>query len=153
MEINTAAFQNPCALPSACEKPQPVLGLRFSENLRGFPGGVVFNDSMNDSHSDDLAAKLRAWKVEPQASASFQREVWQRIAARQAARDDAFWVQVKEWFATQLARPRYAVPLVALSLSLSVGTALLQAQDANARHWKKLEARYASSIDPIEMGR
>ena len=106
---------------------------------------------MNESDSDNLSAKLDAWKVEPRVPASFQREVWQRIATRQAARDDAFWSHVKEWFATQFVRPRYAVALVALSLSVSVGTALLRAQDANARHWKSLEARYVSSIDPIEM--
>jgi hypothetical protein len=108
---------------------------------------------MNDSDSDDLSTKLRAWKVAPVAPASFQREVWQRIAARQTARDDAFWPRAVEWFSTQLIRPRYAVALVALSLSVSVGAALVQAQDANARHWKKLEARYASSIDPLAMMR
>ncbi len=108
---------------------------------------------MSDSDSDELSAKLRAWKVEPKVPASFQREVWQRIAARQAAHDEAFWPRVTEWFSTQLVRPRYALALVTLSLSLSVGVALLQAQDANARHWKILEARYASSIDPLEMGR
>lgn len=108
---------------------------------------------MNDSDFEELSSKLRAWKVEPRVPASFQREVWQRVSARQAARGDAFWLRVQEWLATQLVRPRYAVALVTLSLSASVGTAFLQAQDTNARHWKKLEARYASSIDPLEMGR
>src|SRR5260221_10269257 len=96
---------------------------------------------MNPSDSDELSAKLHAWKVEPKVPASFQREVWQRIASRQTARDEAFWPRVMEWFSIQLVRPRYAVALVTLSLSLSVGLALLQAQDANAQHWKKLEAR------------
>ena len=108
---------------------------------------------MNDSDSDHLSNKLRAWNVEPKVPASFQREVWQRIAARQTARDEAFWPRVAQWFSAQLVRPRYAVPLVALSLSTSIGMALLQAQDTNARHWKKLEARYESSIDPLAMMR
>jgi hypothetical protein len=108
---------------------------------------------MNDSDSDDLSTKLRAWSVQPKAPASFQREVWQRIAARQAARDEAFWPRVTQWFSTQLVRPRYAMALLTLSLSASVSLALLQAHDANARHWKKLEARYESSIDPLAMMR
>jgi hypothetical protein len=108
---------------------------------------------MNNSASNDLSAKLRAWKVDPKVPASFQREVWQRIAQRQAAREEAFWPRFMEWFSTQLMRPRYAMALMALSVSFSVGAGLLHAQDANARHWKKLETRYASSIDPLEMGR
>jgi hypothetical protein len=108
---------------------------------------------MSDSNSEDLSTKLRAWKVTPPVPASFQREVWQRIAARQAACDEAFWPRLMEWFTTQLVRPRYAVALLTLSLSVSVGAGLVHAQGANAQHWKKLEARYASSIDPLEMGR
>lgn len=114
---------------------------------------VVLYYSMNDFDSDHLSTKLRAWKVEPKIPASFQREVWQRIAARQTARDESFWPQVAQWFSAQLVRPRYVVALVALSLSTSIGMGLLQAQGANARHWKKLEARYESSIDPLAMMR
>jgi hypothetical protein len=108
---------------------------------------------MNDPDFDDLSAKLRSWKVEPPVPASFQREVWQRVAARQSAREDALWPWAARWFSGQFVRPRYAVALIALSLSISVGAGLLHAQDANARHWKKLEARYAISIDPLEMRR
>ncbi len=108
---------------------------------------------MNEPEFDNLSVKLHAWKVEPKVPASFQREVWQRIAARQAAKEDAFGSRVTEWFFAQLVRPRYAVGLVAFSLLLGVGTALMQAQDANAQHWKTLETRYASSIDPLGMGR
>jgi hypothetical protein len=123
------------------------------EILRGFALRAVFYKAMNDSDSEELSTKLRAWNVEPKAHASFQREVWQRIAARQTARDEAFWPRVAQWFSAQLARPRYAVALVALSLSASVGMGLLRAQGANARHWKNLEARYESSIDPLVMTR
>jgi hypothetical protein len=113
----------------------------------------VFDNFMNDFDSDDLAAKLRSWKVEPKTPASFQRAVWQRIAARQAAREDALGPRVARWLSTQFVRPRYALALVSLSLCFSIGAGLLHAQGTNIRHWKALEARYASSIDPIEMGR
>lgn len=108
---------------------------------------------MNDFDSDDLSAKLRAWKVEPQVPGSFQREVWQRVAARQTARDEAFWPQFVQWVSTQLVRPRYAMALVALSLSISLGVAHVQAQETNEKLAKKLEARYAASVDPLAMSR
>ena len=114
---------------------------------------MVLISRMNDSGSDTLSTKLRSWKVEPTAPSSFQREVWQRIAARQTIRDEAFWPQVAQWMFAQIARPRYAVSLVALSLSMSIGVAFLQAKDTNLRQWKNLEARYVSSIDPLEMTR
>lgn len=106
---------------------------------------------MKDFDRDDLAASLRTWKVEPQVPASFQREVWQRIAARQTAREEAFWPQLVQWVSSQLVRPRYALALVAVTLSVSLGAAHLQAQDANARLGKQLAARYATSVDPLAM--
>lgn len=106
---------------------------------------------MNDFEPDDLSTKLRAWKVEPQVPGSFPREVWQRIAARQAARDEAFWPQLVQWVSMQLVRPRYAMSLVALSLSISLSVAHVQAQDTNAKLAKRLEARYAASVDPLAM--
>jgi hypothetical protein len=108
---------------------------------------------MNDFASDDLSAKLRAWKVEPQVPGSFQREVWQRIATRQTAREEAFWPQFVQWVSTKLVRPQYATALVILSLSASIGVAHVQAQGTNARMEKMLEARYAASVDPLAMSR
>ena len=108
---------------------------------------------MNDFDSDDLSAKLRAWKVEPQVTGSFQREVWQRIATRQTAREEAFWPQFVKWVSTQLVRPQCATALVILSLSASIGVAHVQAQGTNARMEKMLEARYAASVDPLAMSR
>ena len=106
---------------------------------------------MNDSEFDDLSSKLRAWKVEPQVPGSFPHEVWQRIAARQAVREEAFWPQLVQWVSVQLVRPRYATALVILSLSASIGVAHVQAQDTNAKLAKRLEARYAASVDPLTM--
>ena len=106
---------------------------------------------MKNFDPEDLSAKLRTWKVEPQVPGSFQREVWQRIAARQTAREEAFWPQLVQWVSAQLVRPRYAMALVAVSLTASVGVAHIQAQDTNARLSKQLEARYATSVDPLAM--
>lgn len=104
---------------------------------------------MNHSEPDELTEKLRAWRVEPQIPSGFQREVWQRIAARQSAREEAFWPSAVRWLNGLLLRPQYAVALIMLSLGLSVAVAHVQAQDANARTWKALETRYALSVDPL----
>ena len=106
---------------------------------------------MKDSVPDELSAKLRTWKVEPQVPGSFQREVWQRIAARQTMREEAFWPKVVQWLSTRLVRPQYAAALFAITLSAGIGVAHVQAQGTNAKHWKALEARYAASVDPMAM--
>ena len=106
---------------------------------------------MSNPEPDELSLKLRAWTVDPQIPSGFQREVWQRIAARQATREEAFWPALVQWLVGLLARPQYAVALVALSLGASVAVAHVQAQDSNAKTWKALEARYASSVDPLAM--
>ena len=108
---------------------------------------------MKNSEPDELSSKLRAWKVEPRVPDSFSRGVWQRIAARQAEREEAFWPRIVRWFSTQLVRPQYATALVVLSLSDSLGVAYLQAQGTKAKDWKELEARYAASVDPLAMAR
>lgn len=46
---------------------------------------------MNTPTRDDLDGKLNAWEVNPSVPVSFKRNVWQQIAARQAAHDEAFW--------------------------------------------------------------
>ncbi|HYR57914.1 MAG TPA: hypothetical protein VEO95_04770 [Chthoniobacteraceae bacterium] len=108
---------------------------------------------MNDFESDDLSAKLRTWQVKPAVPGSFQREVWQRIATRQAAREDAFLPRLWQAVSALLTRPRYALALIALGCSISIGVAHVQAQEARAKHWKTLEARYAVSVDPLAMAR
>ncbi|MDZ4288903.1 MAG: hypothetical protein U0984_13135 [Prosthecobacter sp.] len=108
---------------------------------------------MSTSNHDDLPKLLRAWRVEPRIPAGFQREVWQRIAAREAARENAFWPQLTRWLLTQFARPQYATALVVLSLPLSLGLAHVQAREANAKQWKQLEAHYADSVNPLAMAR
>jgi len=106
---------------------------------------------MNIPDPGDLSAKLRTWTVEPQVPGSFSRKVWQRIAARQAEREEAFWPKAMQWFTSWLVRPQYAAALFAITLSASIGVAHLQAQGTNAKHWKTLEARYAASVNPLAM--
>lgn len=114
---------------------------------------MVFDVTMNLCEPDDLSAKLRTWKVEPRVASSFQREVWQRIAARQSAREGAFLPHLVQTLAAFLARPAYAIALVMASLSISIGVAHVLAQEMKGKHWKTLEARYAASIDPLAMAR
>ena len=54
--------------------------------------GPVYYPGMNHSEpEEDLTGKLGAWKVAPPVPPGFQREVWQRIAAREAGREEAIW--------------------------------------------------------------
>lgn len=108
---------------------------------------------MSIPEPDELSRKLSAWKVEPRIPAGFQREVWHRVAARQAARDDAFWPSLLCWLSLHMARPVYAATVFALLLGSGIGYAHLQAQEANARTWKTLEERYADSVNPLAMAR
>lgn len=108
---------------------------------------------MSDPEPHELSRKLRTWKVEPQIPAGFQREVWQRIATRQAARDDAFWPAMLRTLSVLMARPQYAFALFAVMLSLGLGIAHVQAQESNAQNWKVLETRYADSVNPLAMAR
>jgi len=108
---------------------------------------------MNTPPRDDLTAKLRTWKVEPRVPGSFQRDVWQPISVRETARREAFWPRFAAWISIQLVRPQYALALVIVSLSASIGAAHVKAQDANAKFGRLLEARYAASVDPLEMSR
>jgi hypothetical protein len=50
-----------------------------------------------------------------------------------------------------LARPVMALASVTLGLSLGIGFAHERARDTNGQSWKKLEARYTVSIDPLAM--
>ena len=106
---------------------------------------------MRQIDPDELSAKLRTWKAEPEVPTSFQREVWHRIAVRHAAREAAFWPGVAEWLTHQVARPTFALGLLMVSLTAGVAYAHDRAQDKNARSWKRLEARYVASIDPVAM--
>ncbi len=108
---------------------------------------------MSRFEDDELSGKVRAWKIELQLPAGFQREVWQRIAARQSPRAKAFWAGLLHWLSDQLARPQYATAMMAVMLTSGIGFAHVKAHDSNAKSWKMLEARYANSVNPLAMSR
>lgn len=97
--------------------------------------------------SDDLDQKLKGWTVDVQVPPRFRAEVWQRIAAREAVREQSFSRQLAAVFA-MLARPRYAVACASLMLFAGITTAHLQARETNSDVWQKLQTRYVTSIDP-----
>jgi hypothetical protein len=102
-------------------------------------------------NTEDKALKtaLETWRVEPQIPPGFQREVWARIAARETTRQNVLWRRIRDWFAIDLPKPQFAVPLLVVSLSGSLALANLQAHEENSLAWKKLESRYALSFNPI----
>lgn len=97
---------------------------------------------------DNLNPKLHAWKTDVQIPPRFQAEVWQRIAVREEARRQSIWNRIREGLLVPLGKPQYATAVLAVSISLSLGVAHLNASHANAKHWKQLEARYVNSIVP-----
>src|SRR5438067_3941311 len=97
--------------------------------------------------SDDLDQKLKAWKVDVQMPVRFRAEVWQRIAAREAVREQSFGRQLARVFAL-LARPRYAVVFSAVMLFAGIATAYFEARETNSDVWQNLQTRYVISIDP-----
>jgi len=97
---------------------------------------------------ENLDTKLAAWQLEPEFCRDFNREVWRRIAASHAAREDGFWQKLISFL---FIAPRYSTAsgFAIAMLTLSLGTASLAARSANSRHWSMLENRYVQSIDPL----
>ncbi len=112
--------------------------------------GLKSNVNQIDSDDEALKGNLRAWQVAPAIPPCFQREVWQRIEARDAERRNSPWLQIVRRFFAGLATPRYATATLSVAAIVGVGMARLQASDENARHWQSLQTRYVDSIDPIE---
>jgi len=104
---------------------------------------------MKTPEDGELKAKLQSWQIEARVPAGFQREVWQRIAARDQARHDVPWRRLVRWIAVDLARPQYATVLIVLGIAGSVTVAHLQAQEVNLRSRNEMQNRYVQSIDPM----
>jgi hypothetical protein len=100
---------------------------------------------------DELKRMLRAWKVEAELPRAFNREVWLRIATEERKRNEALLPSLTAWLFSAIAHPKYALALVALSLTAGVALAHMEAQETKAQHWKALEARYSASINPLAM--
>ena len=133
--------------------PKPSRSSLFAKAIPQIEGMRVIDERgvqwwMSRTNPDDLSDKLRAWQIAPRVPGSFQRDVWRRIALRQAARDTT-WRRALRGLAREFSRPAPAFAVVALSMALSIGLAHWRAADSNALSWRKLEARYAASINPL----
>lgn len=95
---------------------------------------------MND---DELDSLIRQTQPKPEFSASFQREVWARIAVDEQQSWAARWQRLFQW----IARPAPAFATVLLMLGLGVGLGSLNTSDRSV----VMRAAYADSINPFKM--
>ena len=102
----------------------------------------------NMNTDENLKRQLAAWKVDVEVPARFQANVWAQIAAQESARRSV-WDRLSDWLGTVRYQPQLAMAVLIFGLTLSVGTAYVQAQDSNARAGRQLEARYMESINPL----
>ena len=98
--------------------------------------------------NEELKRKLGCWKVDPTIPGEFQREVWQRIAIREAARQEPGFRQNLRRFFEMLATPRYATATLVTALAIGAAAAHMRTNQDNARVWNDIQMRYAISIDP-----
>lgn len=97
-----------------------------------------------------LKKKLETWQVEPRIPSSFHREVWMRIAAKKATRQNSFKYQFVSWVVSLLLTPQYATAVIITGAFLGIGVAKVQAMNANFQSSKYLETRYVETIDPFQ---
>lgn len=100
---------------------------------------------MNDKQ---LKQVLHEWKPEARVPASFRANVWERIAARQAAREQAPMAKLQQWLTGFFLRPAPVAVLGAAMLTLGIGTGWWKGSRDRADGWTRLEAQYVESIDP-----
>jgi hypothetical protein len=98
---------------------------------------------MND---DDLHALIRQTQARPEFPASFQREVWARIALVEQHSWAEQWQRLSHASLRWLARPAPAFAAVAVMLVAGVGLGGLTASDMNAA---ALRHTYFASINPL----
>jgi hypothetical protein len=107
----------------------------------------------NDPRDPELDKMLAAWQVEVRVPEDFQRQVWKRIAAREAANADPSWLTwIKSLFVSGAAVsvPRVALAAVSLGVFIGVTTGILETSRWNAATWNRLENQYVQSVDPYQ---
>jgi hypothetical protein len=97
---------------------------------------------------DELQKKLASWKVQPQIPPEFQRDVWQKIAARESRSTKSSLSGI--WNISWLSLPRLATCAIILGALGGTGLGLVESSQANLKTWKTLETKYVQSIDPYE---
>lgn len=94
---------------------------------------------MND---DELSALLRETHPKVEFPASFQREVWARIAVAEQQSISGRWGQFLLW----LARPAPALAVTAITLGLGIGLGSLGTPNQS----EAMRVAYSASINPIK---
>jgi hypothetical protein len=104
-----------------------------------------------DLSDSELQKRLQAWRVDIEVPADFQREVWSRVAAREAVDCGPTWLTwIKRLLSSEtlFSTPRLALAAVTLSLLVGAGTGLVETERSNTVVWKNLENQYVQSINP-----
>jgi hypothetical protein len=97
---------------------------------------------------DDLGERLVRWTVQPQIPPDFQRDVWQKIAARETRKTTA-WLS-GSWNYWNVSVPGLATCAIVVGVTAGAGLGIVESSQANARNWKTLEVKYVQSVDPYE---
>ena len=104
-----------------------------------------------DLSDSELQKTLQAWRVDIDVPADFQKEVWSRLAAREAVDDGPAWLTwAKRLLSSEslFSTPRLALAAVTISLLVGAGTGLVETGRSNTTVWKHLENQYVQSINP-----
>jgi hypothetical protein len=96
---------------------------------------------------DQLKEKLASWEVRPEIPPDFQRNVWQKIAVREAKPKLSLF---GSWDTSWLRPLRLATCAIILGGLAGTGFGLIESSQANSRNWKTLEAKYVQSVDPYQ---
>lgn len=98
---------------------------------------------MND---DDLHLLIRQTQPKPEFPASFQREVWARIAVAEQRSWSTQWRQWSESLFRWIAQPAPAAGVITAMLALGVSFGSLTSPDEKPA---ELRAAYLASINPL----
>jgi hypothetical protein len=100
---------------------------------------------------DELSKKLKQWQVQADSPRSFNAGVWQKIAARNEARQESAIGGLAEFFRMLMMSWRSATAVLLLALVLGTAAGGVEARGVNARRWSALRDRYADSINPVAL--
>ncbi len=100
---------------------------------------------MND---DEINSLIRQTQPRPVFPASFQREVWARIAIAEEHSWSAQWRRWSQELFLWVARPAPALAVVIVTLGLGIGLGSITAPNDSA----SMSAAYIASINPLKAG-
>lgn len=97
-------------------------------------------------NEDELQSLIRRTHPKPEFAASFNREVWARVAAAEDRSWKARWREASERFFTSISRPAPAMALVTAMLIVGAGFGGLTAPESGKAN---LRSAYIQSINPL----